>query len=159
MVMETTEAQLLHEIEFFGKLMGERLQLSLLETAYLMEIGVVILRHSTTGRTIDLDDFKEKARQIQADFDLRLHIYKDLKARGLIVKTGFKYGTHFRAYEADPDHHHAKYLFHALPPGFTSTWPEISRAVRLSHGVKKEMLFGMKLRQGGRYLNLKRVRP
>jgi tRNA-intron endonuclease len=37
-------------------------------------------------------------------------------------------------------------------------WPEISRAVRLAHGVKKEMLF-CRVKDDAEYLEFKRFRP
>jgi tRNA-intron endonuclease len=89
---------------------------------------------------------------------LRLRAYEDLTARGVIPKTGFKYGSHFRAYEGDPEAHHAKYLVHVVPKGHRGAWPEISRAVRLAHGVKKQILFG-EIGDEVRYVKLERVRP
>src|SRR5439155_1587307 len=91
-------------------------------------------------------------------FDLRLRAYEDLTGRGVISKTGFKYGSHFRAYEGDPETHHAKYLVHVVPKGHRGAWPEISRAVRLAHGVKKQILFG-EVGDGVRYVKLERIRP
>src|SRR6266571_3222332 len=86
-VIDEGEAQALHAAGFFGKMIGRRLQLSLLETAY-----------------------------------------------------------------------HAKYLVHVVPKGHRGAWPEISRAVRLAHGVKKQILFG-EVGEDVRYVKLERVRP
>jgi tRNA-intron endonuclease len=90
---------------------------------------------------------------------LRLHTYRDLKAKGLVAKTGFKYGTHFRVYEGDPANHHSKYLVHAVPEEYSTTWAEVSRAIRLAHGVKKEVLFASVGGPEVLYIRLKRVRP
>ncbi len=160
LVLDQEEAEALHDIEFFGKLVGPGLQLSLLETAFLVERKLIKVRSAQTGRIMSLKKFKEEARDAQNDFDLRLQVYKDLKGRGILVKTGFKYGSHFRAYIGDPDSNHAKYLIHSIPEKYVSMWAEISRAVRLAHGVKKDILLG---RQKGddevEYLRLRRVRP
>ena len=88
-----------------------------------------------------------------------MRVYKDMKGKGLIVKTGFKYGTHFRVYKGDPETEHALYLVHAVTSTYNSTWPEISRAVRLAHGVKKELLIGRVMDDNAEYVRLKRVRP
>jgi tRNA-intron endonuclease len=48
---------------------------------------------------------------------------------------------------------------HAVPAGYTTIWAEISRAIRLAHGVKKEILFGQVSETGVVYARLKRVRP
>jgi tRNA-intron endonuclease len=100
--------------------------------------------------------FGEKA---QDEFSLRLKAFSDLRVKGMLVKTGFKYGTHFRVYEKSPDDSHAKYLVHAVESKQLTMWPEISRAVRLAHGVKKEILFSLVSINGIDYLGFKRTRP
>ena len=160
LVLDECEAQMLHNVEFFGKLVGTGLQLSLLETAFLMKRGLIKVRSANTGRFMKLDTFKKDAREAQPDFDLRLQVYSDLKDKGVLVKTGFKYGAHFRAYTGDPENNHAKYLIHSIPEEYVSMWAEISRAVRLAHGVKKEILLGhQKGEDKVEYLRLRRVRP
>jgi tRNA-intron endonuclease len=144
----------------FGRPAGKALQLSLLEAVHLQEEGVLELQAARTGAPVARTALLRKARQSQPDFELRLRAYRDLRRRGLVVRTGFKYGTHFRLYDADPEGSHARFLLHAVPKGYKSTWPEISRAVRLAHGVRKEMLLA---RVGPKddieYLKLGRSRP
>lgn len=160
LVLDECEAQVLHNVEFFGKLVGSGLQLSLLETAFLMDRGLIKVRSASTGRFMRLETFKREARKAQPDFDLRLQVYSDLKNKGVLVKTGFKYGSHFRAYTGDPENNHAKYLIHSIPEEYVGMWAEISRAVRLAHGVKKEILLGHKKgEERVEYLRLRRVRP
>jgi tRNA-intron endonuclease len=157
-VIDEVQGRALHEAGFFGKMIGRRLQLSLLETAFLLKGGFAEVRNADTDRPIGLARLTKEAKEIQPDFDLRLRAYEDLTGRGVISKTGFKYGSHFRAYEGDPETHHAKYLVHVVPKGHRGAWPEISRAVRLAHGVKKQILFG-EVGDGVRYVKLERVRP
>jgi tRNA-intron endonuclease len=157
-VVDERQAEALYEEGFYGKMVGRRLQLSLIETVYLMSNRPLTVRNAKTGRKLTLEGILRKARRIQPDFDLRLRTYEDLRSQGIVVKTGFKYGSHFRAYEGNPEKHHAKYLIHALPAGFKGMWPEISRAVRLAHGVKKDILFG-EAGEGITYVKLQRVRP
>src|SRR2546429_354661 len=157
-VIDEVQAKALHDAGFFGKIVGRRLQLSLLETAYLLKAGLVEVRNADTDRPIRLPRLIKEAKALQPDFELRLQAYEDLTSRGVISKTGFKYGSHFRAYEGDPETHHAKYLVHVVPKGHRGAWPEISRAVRLAHGVKKQILFG-EVGDGVRYVKLERVRP
>src|SRR3989454_945039 len=157
-VIDEVQAKALHEAGFFGKIVGRRLQLSLLETAYLLKAGLVEEAHPETDRPVQPARLIKKAKATQPDFELRPPGYEDLTGRGVISKTGFKYGSHFRAYEGDPETHHAKYLVHVVPKGHRGAWPEISRAVRLAHGVKKQILFG-EVGDGVRYVKLERVRP
>ena len=95
----------------------------------------------------------------QPDIDLRFNVFKDLKKRGLLVKTGFKFGAHFRAYTTKPDHTHAEYLIHVVDSDFKSSWAEISRAVRLAHSVNKEIVFAKVDETKIVYIKFGRLRP
>lgn len=157
-VLDPEEARRLYDEGFYGKLLGDRLQLSLLETVYLGQRGTLRVRRAETGRFLGAKTLLKEAEGVQPDFRLRLQVYRDLRGRGILVKTGFKYGAHFRGYEGDPEAHHAKYLIHALPADFTGMWPEISRAVRLAHGVRKELLLA-RPGEAVEYVRLRRIRP
>ena len=159
MVTDRDQAANLHGGHFFGKHIGPNLQLSLIEAAFLVELGALKLKDAKTNRPLSLAMLKKRARALQPDFDLRLDAFKDMKGRGLVVKTGFKYGSHFRAYEGDPGKMHARYLVHAVPKDYTAMWPEVSRAVRLAHGVKKEILLGRVSDRVTEYVSLSRYRP
>ena len=137
---------------FFGKTISGMLQLSLIESCYLMEKGMLSVT-SSTG-IVTLDDMKKMGSSVQNEFKIRLDTFSDLRDKGLLVKTGFKYGTHFRVYERSPDECHARYLVHSVIGKNSMTWPEISRTVRLAHGVKKEILF-----KASDYVEFKRFRP
>lgn len=159
LVADATAGDALYAQGFFGKRIGKTLQLSLIETAHLMAKGALRMEYPSSGKSMTLSAFRKRASQIQPDFDLRLKAYDDLRKRGLIVKTGFKYGSHFRVYDGDPDTHHSKYLVHAVPWDYETIWPEMSRAVRLAHGVKKDILFARVTKRQVGYLRLRRVRP
>ena len=148
MIFDEAPAQRIHDHGFFGKKLGKVLQLSLIEAAHLMEQGRLEVSTIVSGRKVPLERFKKRAVKFQQDFDLRLRAYNDLRSRGLVVKTGFKYGSHFRVYEDDPERSHARWLVHAVPEDYETIWPEMSRAVRLAHGVKKEILFAW-VKEGG----------
>lgn len=159
LVLDEVGAERLFRNGYYGKQLGKILQLSLIEAAYLLEEGFITISTLATSRSVPLPRFKKRALKFQPDFELRLGAYRDLRSRGLVVKTGFKYGTHFRVYEDDPDKIHARFLVHCIPEEHTTSWPELSRAVRLAHGVKKEILFAWVRPKGTEYLRLTRVRP
>jgi len=144
----------------YGRPSGTALQLSLIEAAHLEEEGALEPVSARTGRPVSRAALLRNIRAGQPDFELRLRAYRDLRRRGLVVRTGFKYGTHFRLYDSDPDRSHARYLLHAVPKGYSGGWPEVSRAVRLAHGVRKEMLLA-RVGPGNDivYLKLGRTRP
>ncbi|UCH89732.1 MAG: tRNA-intron lyase [Thermoplasmata archaeon] len=148
----------LHQFEFLGKIVGKTLQLSLMEGSYLLDKGIIELRNVKNNRKIGLNHFMRRAKAIQPDFELCNKAYGKLKEHGLIVKTGFKYGTHFRIYKGDPDIEHSDYLMHVVPQNYCSNWPEISRAVRLAHGVRKDMLFARIYKDDLQALKIARIK-
>ncbi len=100
----------------YGKSEGNWGHLSALEASYLAEKGIL--------------DLTPENNEIYL-------VYRDLRERGLIVKSGFKYGTHFRVYQRSLEEH-SKYLVHVM--GKEEEIEKISRAVRVAHGVRKTLL-------------------
>ncbi len=143
----------------FGSRVGHRLELSLIEAAHLVRSGQLTLRESRSGRPVPLEKLVGRARRLDPKFAERIAAYEELRRRRLVVKTGFKYGAHFRAYPRNPEHAHARYLVHALPEDHVSTWPEIAGSVRVAQGVRKEYLLASVGPSGVRFLSLERIRP
>ena len=158
-VFDTTLSTLLKEKEFFGKPFGEGLQLSLVEAVYLAEYGVLEISKSDEPAKLPREKVRTIVQQQQPDITTRLFVFTDLKQRGLIVKTGFKFGTHFRAYTKDPEETHAEYLVHVVEKGFSSIWAEISRGVRLAHSVNKDFVFARVDGEHIEYIRFGRLRP
>jgi tRNA-intron endonuclease len=152
-------AKALHgEEEMLGKPIKNLLRLSLIEAAYLVEDGRLDLEEAGAG-PVGLGGLLEHASLHQHDFALRLAAYRALKHMGLVPKTGFKYGSHFRVYDRDGGSAHARYLVHAVPDNFACSWPELSRAVRLSHGVKKRLVYALASGPQVQFLRVKWTRP
>ena len=148
----------LHQKEFFGKPFGDALQLSFVEGLYLLKKGILEIQTSD-GKTYSEGKTLLYMQKLQPDIRERLVVFEDLKQRGLLVKTGFKFGAHFRAYTKLPDTAHAEFLIHVVKKGFTSIWAEISRAVRLAHSVNKEFVFARVNEKTVEYYKLGRLRP
>ena len=77
---------------------SERLQLSLVESLYLLSKGIITIR-DRRSKVFSFDEFIEKASEIESSFFRKYSIYKNLRDSGHVVKTGFKFGTHFRVYK------------------------------------------------------------
>jgi tRNA-intron endonuclease, archaea type len=80
-------------------------------------------------------------RKINDESEPKLKVYMDLKDRGWFVRTGFKYGAHFRVYTDRSLEEHSKFLVHQIDEKKKFTWEELSRPLRLSHSVRKRFLF------------------
>jgi len=150
----------LHEKEFFGKPFAQGLQLSLVEATYLAKQNIISAKDAQ-GTQLQGTIFLRKMNEKQPNLSFITTIFDDLKHRGLIVKTGFKFGTHFRAYTKSPNKTHAEYLIHTVGEKETLVWSELSRAVRLAHAVNKKMMFALVQDKGKTitYISITRLRP
>ncbi|HXW67250.1 MAG TPA: tRNA-intron lyase [Thermoplasmata archaeon] len=159
-VHEPTAVEGLGRALAYGSRVGSRLELSLIEAAYLVDTGQLALRDAKTGRAVSRERLERRARRLDPRFVERRAAYRDLRGRKLVVKTGFKYGAHFRAYPRNPEHAHARYLVQAVPATHRAAWPEIAGGVRVAQGVRKEFVIAGVGDDGRiRFLALDRVRP
>ena len=157
-VYDLEDAEALRSGGFFGKTVGGFTQLSLTEGCFLLSRGRLSV-FSPDGGPVPFEALRDFSSSVQEGFPARLKVYSDLRDRGMVVKSGFKYGNHFRVYTSSPDDCHARYLVHAIGDGVIRTWAEVSKTVRLSGGVKKEILFGKVVRKGVQYLEFQWFRP
>jgi tRNA-intron endonuclease len=156
LIFDKKTASELSEKEFFGKPFSEGIQLSFIEATYLLKKNILEIINPKDNKKITPSKLIKIAKETQPDIESRLRVYNDLKKRGLIVKTGFKFGTHFRAYEGDPDSHHAEHLVEVVDKDYTSSWSFISKSVRLAHSVRKNMLFAIVNNKNIEYISIAR---
>ena len=159
-VHESSAVDALGKALAFGSRVGGRLELSLLEAVYLADTDQLTVRDARTGREVSRERLARRARRLDRRFAERLAAYRELRRRRLVVKTGFKYGAHFRAYPRNPDHAHARFLVQAVPADHVAAWPEVAGGVRVAQGVRKEFVVaGVGPDSSVRFLSLERVRP
>ena len=160
LILNDKTSKKLFEEEFYGKPFGKGLQISMVEALYLLNKDFLKIEKINNEKITEFKLFKKYIKIKQPDIDLRFNIYKDLKKRGLIVKTGFKFGTHFRAYSKKPNITHAEYLIQVVNKNFKSIWSDFSRAIRLAHSVNKEIIFAIHYNHNKiEYIKLGRLRP
>ncbi|MEM0120976.1 MAG: tRNA-intron lyase [Thermoprotei archaeon] len=75
-------------------------------------------------------------------------IYKDLRYKGLIVRSGLKFGATFAVYIKGPGIDHAPFLVQVVPKTYRLSGIEVIRAGRLSHGTRKRFVFATVSEQG-----------
>lgn len=115
-----------------------------------------------TGKPLGFDELSARLAKRDPELMLKYAVYADLRSRGYIVKTGLKFGAHFRVYDRGekPGETHSKYIVHAIPEGCKFTPAELARAVRLAHSVRKSMLFAVVDDEGDvTYYSLTHERP
>ncbi|ARS89798.1 tRNA-intron lyase [Natrarchaeobaculum aegyptiacum] len=134
----------LYESTFYGQPLEGReydrptLQCSLLEATYLAERGAIDLEPTTVY---------ERGRTVEGErFDRRLAVYTALRDRGVVPKTGYKFGADFRTYadvESVDDLGHSELLVRVHPDEHVFEPRDLALDVRLAHGVRKTMVFAL----------------
>ena len=139
----------LYEKDWFGqwgtykaKKHGRNLKLDAYETLFLSKHGGYRLTNSTAVK------LTKEAIGRRSDFNSLYEVYEDLRLRGFILKTGFKFGTHFRLYfpgakpksddgdagaSAQGDWMHSKHVIQVFPRESKMLISEWARAIRVAH--------------------------
>lgn len=149
-IWDKSDANKIFESGWYGNFEEGKLELALLEAALLLErkkIEVTIKKKKLTFK-----NFYKLALKIDPRFNIRYIVYKDLRERGFPTRTGFKFGCDFRVYgrgvkplKRGPKapHEHTKWIVFAVPEDYSCSFHELSRAVRLAHNIRSNMLWAV----------------
>src|SRR3989338_2508077 len=140
LVSNQDEANAIYNKGFFGEMLkGGKLNLSLVEAMFLVERER--LKVLDGKKELSFDDLLKKAKKEDKTIFGQYIAFADLRERGYIAKTGYKFGAHFRVYNRgdQPGQAHSTFLVHFVPEYNPMTMMDISRFVRLGHSVKKKM--------------------
>ncbi len=147
LIPELRDAKLLFE-EFYGKPIGVEkprpgevespLLLDPLETLYLAEKKRIIVYKN--NRSLSERELEDWATSKMPRFSELYPIYRDLRDRGLVVRSGLKYGSDFTVYRHGPGIDHSPYIVHVRGWSTRLDPVEIVKAGRLSHSVRKTFI-------------------
>lgn len=145
----------------FGTLSKKKLQLSMLESLFLLEKGTITILNKR-GNPMTAEKFVRQATKAEPNFFLRYAVFKDFRGRGYVIKTALKFGADFRVYDrgVKPGEDHAKWVVFPVHEASTLTWHEFSSKNRVAHSTKKRLLIGVVDDEGcPTYYEIRWVRP
>jgi tRNA-intron endonuclease len=155
--------QHLFNTHWFGQLgvyrqeRGSLLRLDFMETIFLSKHFSLKVIDSSTGKPVTGEQILSQVSR-KREYAKRLYeVYEDWRLRGYVVKTGFKFGSHFRIYfpgaspalspgKDDNDGRewiHSRHVLHVFPKEQKLLVSEWARAVRVAHSVKKTFLLSV----------------
>jgi len=137
------------------------IQLSLVEAAGLAAEGHLTL---TDENRPAVDAIRARGRELEGErFDRRLAVYRALRAKQVVPKTGYKFGADFRTYstvESVDDLPHSECLVRVVGPDHAFDPRALSLDVRLAGGVRKRMVFALTGANGTvEWLTVSRLTP
>ena len=142
----------IYEENWFGQYatykIGERgilNKLDIYETVFLIDLGILDVTNSTKKQITDA------ATERRPDFEKLYEVYSDWRSKGYVIKTGFKFGTHFRVYfpgakpikTDDTDWAHSKHVIHVFPRDTKLLISEWARVIRVAHSVRKTFILAI----------------
>ncbi|MCX8163458.1 MAG: tRNA-intron lyase [Candidatus Micrarchaeota archaeon] len=117
---------------------GSVMKLDIFETIFLARhFGLKIENYS-------LEQIFKIAKSHISDFEKFYQIYEDWRLNGFILKTGFKFGTHFRVYfPTQANYEHSKHVLEVFSKERSQIIYRWARAIRVAHSVKKTFIFAI----------------
>jgi tRNA-intron endonuclease len=123
---------------------GKLSKLDVYETLFMLRHCGLHLKNSSERKV------KAYAKKRRSDLPYLYEVYEDWRLRGFILKTGFKFGTHFRIYfpKASPtktgeEWVHSKHVIHVFPRKSRMLISEWARAIRVAHSVRKTFILAI----------------
>lgn len=140
-IVKDENAHNLYNKRYYGNLTDFGLELSFIEALFLLTKNKIEIYDD--DKLITKEDLTNIIRQKHI-FSHYL-VYKDLRIRGYIIKTGFKYGSDFRIYERGhaPGDGHSNFLVKILSEEQEIKVRDFSSYVRVAHGVRKTLLLAV----------------
>lgn len=125
------------------------IKLDFIENLFLMKNGFSI-KDSQTGKILNFEELLKLAVNRRPDAEALYDVYEDWRNHGFVLKTGFKFGTHFRLYfpgaspvKSTGDWLHSKHVIHVFPKDARMIMSEWARAVRVAHSVRKTFIMAI----------------
>jgi len=127
----------------YGEMEEKALVLSIIEAAHLLETGKMEVVKGKDA--LSFEELVKLGSAKEEEFYNKYLVYKDLRERGMMVRSGLKFGTDFRLYERGEavGKGHSRYLVHVVPEEYTCSFPEMARALRLAKNVNKDMIYAI----------------
>lgn len=159
---DSDAARELYNQSRFGQVQKDnRVQLSLMETLYLLEKERIVIFDSK-NKEVTYAIFLKKASKLEKKFWTRYCVFKDIRDRGYIIKTALKFGADFRVYDrgVKPGEDHAKWIVYPVQETDHLTWYEFAAKNRVAHSTKKRLLIGIVDEESDcTYYEIRWVRP
>lgn len=123
---------------------GQLNKLDIYETLFLMNNNVLKITNFTKKEIINT------AEKRRPDFYKLYEVYEDWRSKGYVIKTGFKFGTHFRLYfpgaqpiKTDSSWIHSMHVIHVFPRDAKLLISEWARVIRVAHSVRKTFILAI----------------
>jgi tRNA-intron endonuclease len=160
LITNQSEAYSLLEKSNFGEEIEKKIRYSSFETIYLMDNDKIEVYSKKLK--LNKEELIKKFLKIDKRFNLKYSIFKDLRNKGYILKTGLKFGADFRVYEKGfkINEAHAKWLVFVNHETDNLRLIELTAKSRVAHSIKKNLLLAIIDEEGDiSYYEIRWIKP
>ncbi len=113
------------------------------EVIYLLEKEKIEVY--SRNKKLSLEEVKKKILGKDKKSLARYIVFKDLREKGYVVKSGFKFGGDFRVYDkgCSPKKEHSKWIVFVDLEKNNFRWTEFSAKNRVAHSTRKNLLIAI----------------
>ena len=129
----------------FGKLQNKVLVLDLYEALYLCEKESLTIYNNKKKITAEQITKTILGKSSKKYLIHKFAVYKDLRSKGYILKTGLKFGFDFRVYPKGKkiDEAHTQFVIEVLPESEKLTNQKIAKSTRMSIGLHTGLILAI----------------
>ena len=128
---------------------GKLFKFDVFETVFLKKHMKAKVINMESGEELSENEIFEFSKNPEI-FKAIYEVFEDWRLRGFVVKTGYKFGSHFRIYfpgvspvKSSKEWIHSKHVLHVFPKFERMLISEWSRAIRVAHSVRKTFIIGI----------------
>ena len=137
------QARTLANSSLIGEVKGEKTFYSNYEALFLVEQKKMKILQG--NNEVSAEELIKKLTKGNKEFQEKYSVFKDLRKKGHIVKTGLKFGAEFRVYQKGtrPGKGHAEWIVYVNKERDKLTLHEFAAKNRVAHSTKKKLLLAI----------------
>ena len=133
----------------YGRPSERGLRLEPWETLYLAEKNKLSVLDAETGRELDFQELLRRFERSDARIWVKYIVYRDLRERGYVVRSGFGPELVFRLYNrGDYGRKPAKFVIYSMLEGMPVPVSELERALEMAQSYRKNLILAVVDRRG-----------
>lgn len=139
----SSEAFSLHEKSCFGEKKESKIEYSAIEALFLVSENKMKL--FSGKKTINEEQLLKKIKKTDKKIETKFTVFRDIRKKGYIIKTGLKFGAEFRVYDlgVKPGKDHARWILYCVKENEAMNWHEFAAKNRIAHSTKKNLIIAI----------------
>ncbi len=128
----------------FGEVQEKRLVLDAFELVFLVEKQKIIVKDAK-NKKMQAERLLQKFQKTNTNFFNQYSVFKELRSRGHVVKTGFKFGADFRVYPKGKKvgEAHTEMIVNVHAPQDKMTLTQMARFIRLAQTLHTQAVLAI----------------